>query len=770
MITPFLPGPMNIAELRKQQRTKTGPVFPMSSYICAGTDYTSPEHPVPMPMFRRVFPVEAGLKKAELLINGLGLYEAHCNGKNITKGPLAPYRANPDHLVYFDRYDLTELLEPGVNVLAVLLGTGLQSSAHTNWKWSILPWRGPVQLAFSLALEYENGETVKIRSDSETKTAPSAIVFSDYHLGEYYDARLETPGWTEATFDDSRWQPVLKAPTPRGKPTFCEAEPIACFEELAPVSVTPLEGGYLYDFGVNFTGVCRLSITGEPGQKLVLQHFERLVDGKPFWNEIRHRDLRVQEDEYICRGGGTETWMPKFTYHGFRYVLVHGLREEQATPSLLRYVVQHSDLAPVGSFHCDNETVNRLQGNVLRADWSNFFYFPTDCPQREKHGWTADAALSAEQMLYNFDPVNSWREWLRNIYLAMTPEGGLPGIIPTGGTTYDWGNGPAWDQVIAELPYQAYRLRGDRKIVEEAAVPLMRYLTYLTTRRREDGLICFGLGDWCDVDAPQLFCSTPLVVTDSIMAVDIARKAAFLFGELGQDSFRRFALEFAASMTADIRRELIDHTACRVYGDTQTTQAMALYYGMFTDEEFEPAMEHLLDLIHRKNDHFATGVLGARVLFRLLAEHGYAELALNMIIREDPPSYGYLLTQDVTALWEEMAPATPPRGDDNHHFWGDISAWFYRYLGGIRPNPEGSNVHRLDIAPCFVRQVSSVSADYRMPCGQVRVSWQRRGDSVLLSLSVPSEAVGEILLSRGARFADGSDKKPLQSGEYTIFL
>jgi len=524
MITPFLPGPMNIAELKKQQRRPTGPSFPVNSYIRAGEDFTSPDHPVPAPMFRKTFTVWGPLRKAELLINGLGLYEAYCNGLNITKGPLAPYRANPDHLVYFDRYDLTEQLRPGINVLAVLLGTGLQSSAHTNWSWSRLPWRGPVQLAFSLTLEYENGETETVKSDELTRTAPSPIVFNDYHLGEYYDARLEIPGWTEADFDDTLWQFAQKAPTPRGTPTFCEAEPIGCFEEMAPVSVTPMEGGWLYDFGVNFTGVCRLSITGEPGQKLVLQHFECLVDGKPYWKEIRHKSLRVQEDEYICRGGGEETWMPKFTYHGFRYVLVLGLREEQATESLLRYVVMHSDLPVTGSFSCDNEIVNRLQANVLRADWSNFFYFPTDCPQREKHGWTADASLSAEQMLCNFDPVNSWREWLRNIYRAMTPEGGLPGIIPTGGTTYDWGNGPAWDHVLAELPYQAYRYRGDRRIVEEAAIPLMRYLVYLTTRRREDGLICFGLGDWCDVDAPVMVCNTPLLVTDSIMSVDIARK------------------------------------------------------------------------------------------------------------------------------------------------------------------------------------------------------------------------------------------------------
>ena len=769
MMTPFKPDPVNIKELSRRRKVQSDLNFPMESYICAGRDYTTLQHPVPAPMFRRTFSVAQKLKKAELLVNGLGLYEAYCNGENITKGPLAPYRANPDHWIYFDRYDLTNRLLPGENVLAFLLGTGLQSSVHPNWRWSVLPWRGPVQLAFRLTLEYENGEMATVVSDSKTKTAPSAIVFNDYHLGEYYDARLEIPGWTETDFDDSLWQPSLPAPKPRGNATLCKAEPIGYFEELSPIAITPFEDGYIYDFGINYTGVCRLSFSGESGQEIILQHFERLVDGRPYWDQIGYHGQPIQVDSYICRGNGPETWMPKFTYHGFRYALVRGIRAHQATASLLRFVVMHSDLPEIGSFSCDNQMVNQLQENVVRADWSNFFYFPTDCPQREKHGWTGDAALSAEQMLYNFDPVNSWKEWLRNIYRAMTPEGGLPGIIPTGGTTYDWGNGPAWDCVIAELPYQAYRYRGDLEIVKEAAIPLMRYLTYLTTKRQENGLICFGLGDWCDADAPQLFCNTPLVVTDSIICVDIARKAAFLFELLGHNSFCRFALEFAESMTKDIRRELLDLDHFRVYGDTQTAQAMAMYYGIFTEDEFDGAMAHLLELIHDKNDHFATGILGARVLFRLLAEHGYAELALKMITREDPPSYGFMVRQGATALWEEFDGSMPPRGDDNHHCWGDISAWFYRYLGGIRPNPTGKDINRVDLAPCFVSPVNSVDVRYRMCAGCVQTSWQRIGNEIALKLEVPTQATGNILLPEGYHFSDGSTQKPLCSGMYRIF-
>jgi len=760
--------PINIKELSRQSRDNSGPVFPMNHFIQAGDTYTTPDNFVPAPYFRRVFSVEKGLISAKLLVTGLGLYEAYCNAENITKGPLAPYRSNPDHLVYFDCYDLVGKLKPGKNVMAFLVGVGLQSSVHPKWRWSELPWRSSVQIAFSLTLGYESGEKVIIRSDTETKTNPSPIYFNDYHLGEYYDARQELPGWNAVEFDDSDWKYAQKAPKPRGEPRLCEAEPIGYFQELEPKEIIPYENGFIYDFGINTSGVCRLCVSGTPGQKIVLQHFERMLDGKPFWDMISVRGLRLQEDEYICGGNDVETWMPKFTYHGFRYVLVTGITHQQATRTLLRYIVMHSDLKITGSFSCDNDMINRLQSATVCADWSNFFYFPTDCPHREKHGWTADASLSAEQMLCNFDPINSWRQWLQCVYRAMTPEGKLPGIIPTGGTNYDWGNGPAWDGVIAELPYQAYRYRGNIQIVREAEIPLMRYLIYLTTKQREDGLICFGLGDWCDVDAEELFCNTPLIVTDSILSVDIARKAAYLFGVLGRESFQQFAEDFADRLTAAIRRELIDHENYYVYGDTQSTQAMAMYYGMFTPEEFDGAMTHLLELIREKDGHFATGVLGGRVLFRLLAENGYAELACNMIIREDPPSYGNLICRGATALWEEFNAQDPPRGDENHHFWGDISAWFYRYLGGIRPNPDCNDVNRLDIVPCFVKQVNRVAAQYRMPAGEVSVTWERQQSGIMLILQAPKDAVGTIILPAKYSFDSNKNTLPLQSGVYWI--
>lgn len=206
---------------------------------------------------------------------------------------------------------------------------------------------------------------------------------------------------------------------------------------------------------------------------------------------------------YICKGEGEETYTPSFTYHGFQYVLVTGITPEQATSDLLTYVVMNSDLKERGGFTCSDPTVNTLQELTRRSDLANFYYFPTDCPQREKNGWTADAALSSEHLLLNLSPETSYREWMRNICKAMDDRGALPGIVPTGGWGFHWGNGPAWDNVLLYLPYFVYLYRGDKTILEESAASILRYLHYLTTRVNEEGLIKIGLGDWVSAGPGQ---------------------------------------------------------------------------------------------------------------------------------------------------------------------------------------------------------------------------------------------------------------------------
>lgn len=738
--------------------------FPMY-FIRNSEKYCKPNDFVPAPYFRKSFLIEnINIKKATLLICGLGFYEVYINGTDITKGYLAPYRSNHDHYIYFDRYDISDKLIAGKNVLGALLGNGFQNPMVETWRFSETVWRGAPILSFLLEVEYCDGTVQQVISDTETKTADSPILLNDIHLGEYYDARLEIEDWNAINFDDSNWKNSEIAPRPHGSPRLCQVEPIVKRGEIKPVSITECDGGYIYDFGANDAGVCKLSINGEVGQKILLQHFEKLVCGKPFFNNIKFKpEQRFQEDEYICSGKGLETHIPRFTYHGFRYVYVTGINSQQATNDLLTFVVMSSDIKQTGYFECSDVTVNKIQAATVRSDISNFYYFPTDCPQREKNGWTADASLSIEQMLLNFAPENSLKEWLINIYRSIDEQGRVPGIIPNSGWGYDKLNGPAWDSVIVNLPYYIYIYRGDKSVFEDLKAPFMRYLTNLYSLLNEDDLVEYGLGDWCQVDTKtEDAFDTPAVVTNSIMTVDIAEKAAFIYEVLGLNEQKEYAQKLAVRVKNALRAKLCDTDNAIALCQTQTAQAMGIYYNIFSSKEQPEAVENLIKLIKENDGFMKVGVLGGRVIFRVLAENGYADLAYNMITRPEFPSYANWIERGATTLWELFTLDDTAKGSLNHHFWGDVSAWFYTYLAGIRINPNKSNPNNIIISPCFVKKLNFVKAKCELPCGSLTVKWERAEDKIKLTVSAPQEATVKLILN------DGRLEKNTASGEYII--
>lgn len=747
--------------------------FPQA-FISAGAEYADIGHFVPAPFFRKKFTAEK-TETAEIIIGAAGFYRLFLNGKDITKGFLAPYISNPDDIIYYDRYDVSGLINEGENIIAVLLGNGLQNnSGGAIWDFDKAPWRGAPSFALRLNMNDSDGNTTAIESDESFKVCDSPILFDDYRCGEYYDARLEISDFHTVDFDDSGFKNAVRTSAPRGKKRLCTADPVRIYGELKPVSVTRAENGWLYDFGENNTGVCRLSVNAKAGQKITLRYGEWLKDGKLCLDNIRfsqQSDLQkdfVQKSEYICKDGN-QTHTPSFIYNGFRYVMAEGITEEQANADLLTYLKISSLPDCAGEFACSDEVINKIQEAAVRSDISNFNYFPTDCPQREKNGWTADASLSAEQMLLNLYPEKCYKEWMRSIYKALSDNGQLPGIIPTGGWGYHWGNGPAWDNVIINLPYFTYIYRGDKEILEELSTPLMRYLNYLFSRLGKDGIMEIGLGDWCPPGVKEDAFKTPLAVTDTILTYDIAVKSAFVYEVLGQVPQRQFALSLAEKVKAAFREKLFNKETGKIKGGTQTGQAMAIYYGLLTEEEKPKALKLLIKYIDDENGHFYTGVLGGRVLYRVLAENGYVDLAYNMVVRPDYPSYGNWIKRGATTLWEGFYPDGGRVLSLNHHFWGDISAWFYTYLAGIKINPTGRDVTNVDIAPLFPEKLNSVCAHYDTPNGKIAINWERTDEnSFILKITAAEKLHGKILLPEGFTFEDGTHEAELKSGEFAI--
>ena len=730
--------------------------FP-DKFIAATKEFTTKEKHIPAPYFRKKFHFTKGAT-AEIRICGLGFYELFINGINVTKGRLAPYITNPDQALYYDDYDVTQYLVDGENVIGVWLGNGMQNNPYGDiWNFDKAAFRSAPKFAMAF---YKDGE-IAFESDESFLVKPSPIVFDDFRTGEHYDARLEIQGWNTLDLDDGDWQNAICAITPTGKKKVVEAEPILVQQEIAPISVkrTP-SGKYLYDFGINFTGVCRLKIKGTRGQEIRLTHGEIVLDGELDLRNVMNSDAELCDgynhcDWYTLKGEGVETYMPRFTYHGFQYVEVQGITEEQATLDLLTFEVMYSNVKKRGEFLCSDMVANAIQESTQRSDLSNLFYIPTDCPHREKNGWTGDIALSAEQMLVNFTVEKTLEDWLFSVRNAQDDRGAIPGIVPTGGWGFEWGAGPNWDDALFELPYQTYRYTGDAKIIKDNLAAMKNYLRYMETKKNEEGLFDYGLGDWAQPKSNFQF-TTPTEITDSIKCVDICNKATKMAKLVGDEEMVEYTQSLAKEIREAIQKKYIKDGKMTI--TEQTALSYALYYEI--SKENEAALkEQLLERIAQDNEVFTTGVLGARVLFRVLADIGKANLAYKLIVQNRYPSYGYNVIRGARTLVEQFYPLSQrgwEREDGqkydslNHHFWGDVSAWFLLRVVGIQINPDFYYPDRVEIAPNFIDVLAFAQGKIEHRKGEIFSRWERvDGGAINLIIVIPQGVEGVLRLPTG---------------------
>lgn len=762
-------------------------------FFCECRERSTYQTHVAAPLFRRAFSVGPEDAQCEILLAGLGFYDLFVNGQKVTKGYLAPYIANPDHFVYYDLYNISCYLHPGENVVGIMLGDSFQNGKTRVWDFVDNPFNAAPKLALRLTLT--QGGRSQTWGAGDFRCAKGPVWFNDLRSGVFYDKRKEPKGWAEpGFFEDGAWHAPLAAEPPRGEPRLCAAEPIALVKELAPVRIAKSrlapyvprpdvlegdanrgaqeppparEGGYLYDFGENNAGIFRLRIHGKPGQRIDIQCVEQLLDGAADYGNINfYPDGYAQRDIYIVGSEEEEVFEPMFTYHGFRYLYVSGIEESQATPGLLTYLVLHSDLEERGGFRCSDEISNAICEAVKRSDCSNFYYFPTDCPHREKNGWTGDAQVSAEHMILTLGAENSWQEWLHNIRRAQDASGRLPGIVPTGTWGYDWGSGPAWDRVLFELPYMVYKYRGRTDLILENAHAMLRYLEYISRRRDAKGIIAVGLGDWSPVGRATRAYQAPLGFTDSVMVYQMCRNAAEMFAAVGLPLHEAFARQLGMELRRAVRAQYLDLSVMLAKGDCQSAQAMGLFYDIFDPGERPEAFRQLLRILRRDGEKLTCGFLGTRVLFHVLAQNGEAELAWQMITGPEYPSYGYGIRCGATTLPEQFLPKeTRRRVSQNHHYLGDVLQWYMRYPGGLRVVDHQT----VEIRPCFLTELDFAEASHHLPDGWVRVLWKREGPEILLTVVCPASVSCTIRLDGPHAFAESGDRyAQAQTGTYRI--
>ena len=707
-----------------------------------------------LPIFRKSLTIEKPVKRALLYASGLGQDEVRLNGHKVGDDELTPGWSEYHKTVYYDSYDVTGMLHGGENALGILLGNGMYRVLHTEGRYTkFVGTYGSPKCALLLHIEFAGGKSIEISTDSSWKTISGPITFSSTYGGEDFDARREPQGWDRPGFDDAAWHNAVLVDGPGGKLQPEQPTPIRVMHVYSSVKQThPNSQVTVYDLGQNFAGWPEITAVGPAGAQV------KLIPG-----ELLNKDGTVSQRSsgspqwfsYTLRGTGNETWHPRFSYYGFRYVQAETSTPANASGGVrilsLRGDAVHSSAAAVGSFASSDDLLNRIHTLILRAIENNSESLFTDCPHREKLGWLEETHLLAPSMLYDFDFARLYAATARNIADAQTSDGPNAGRVPEIAPQYvifgvDGGifdDSPEWGSAAVLAPWYVYQRTGDLRFLAAQLDVMRKYTAYLATRA-QDGIIAYGLGDWCDI-GPGESCfsklTTPGVTATAIYYQDL-RVLEQATAVLGRDNESRDYVRQAEKVRGQFNARFFDATHHRYDKGSQAAQAMPLVLGLVPDNEREAVLGSLVQDIRAHNNHVTAGDIGYHYLVDALLEGGRSDVLLDMLERTDSPGYGYQLAQGATSLTEAWD-ANPDSSQD-HFMLGHVEEWFYRGLGGINIDFSQKGEARLVVRPEVVGKLVWVNTGYQSTMGLVESNWRRGADGTVYDFTIPTNSNATI--------------------------
>ncbi|WP_083421780.1 alpha-L-rhamnosidase [Arsenicibacter rosenii] len=723
----------------------------------------------PAPYFRKGFTVTKKIRSARAYIAAGGLYELYINGEKTGNHRLDPMYTRFDRRTLYVTYDVTKQLQTGKNAIGVLLGNGWYNHQSTAvWYFHQAPWRARPTFCLDLRITYDDGTTETIASGKDWKTALSPVIFNSIYTAEHYDARLEQPGWNTASFDDATWKNVLLRAAPSTNVVAQAMHPVRNVEAIPARQMRRInDTTVVFDLGRTISGVSQFRVSGPAGTVIRLKHGERvyptgLVDMSNIDVHYRPTDKSdpFQTDIFILNGKGDEQFMPHFNYKGFQYVEVTSNKPLTLSEKNLTGYFMHSDVPPAGLVSSSSETINKLWWATNNSYLSNLFGYPTDCPQREKNGWTGDAHIAVETGLYGFDGITIYEKWLADHRDEQQPNGVLPSIIPTGGWGYEWGNGPDWTSTITLIPWNVYLFYGDSKILADNYEAMKRYVDRITAIS-PNGLTTWGLGDWVPVKSktPVEFTSSVYYFTDA----SIVAKAAKILGK--QADF--VAYTALANKIKNAVNAKYYHPETGLYGQgVQTELSVPLHWGIVPDDQKSKVAANLAKRVQADNTHLDVGLLGTKSILNALSENGYADIAYQVASQETYPSWGWWIKNGATTLYENWPIDAKSDISMNHIMFGEIGAWLYKAPGGIKPDPEQPGFRNILLEPHFVKGLNQFEAAHEGPNGLIKSAWSRGSDGITYSVVVPanSGATLTLHLSPGQQlWENGQVVKPLQT-------
>lgn len=737
--------------------------------------------PAPAPLLRKGFKLTRPIQRARIYVSALGYHELRLNGSKVGDGLLDPGWTSYDQRVPYVTHDVTTLLHQGDNALGVMLGNGwfnplpLRLWGHLNLREHLAG--GRPRVIVQLHIECADGSRVQVVTDESWRTADGPITNNNVYLGEVYDARKEVAGWDAPGFDDHTWRAAAVESAPRGALRAQAEPPIRITEELPALTVAePGPGVFVYDFGQNFTGLARLRLRVPAGTKIVMRYGELLhPDGSlnpmtSVCGQIKSKgDQSVggpgapkvawQSDTYIAKGGGVESYTPRFTFHGFRYLELSGL-PAAPPPTALTGLRIHSAVADAGSFTCSNERFNRIQQMCRRTFVSNLIGVQSDCPHRERFGYGGDIVATSEALLYNFDMATFYRKTVRDWADSARPDGMLTDTAPFVGIDYC---GIGWAMAHPLLLEQLYRYHGDRRLMEEQYETARRWLL-LVAGRNPQGIVQDGLGDHESL-VPKV--QPPLVTALYFQSATLLAGMARTLGR--DDDATRFS-ELAGQIRLAYQREFLDPKTGVAGPGTQTSQAFALYSGLVPAALRPLALAQLVEDIRGKHKgHLTTGIFGTKFMLETLSNEGQAALAFDIANQPDFPGWGWMLENGATTLWEHWA-GSDNTFSNNHPMFGSISQWFFNCPGGIRPAADAVGFDKILIAPQPVGDLQWVNATYQSARGPVTCEWKKTGGQFELHVAVPVGATASVAVPAKDAAGVTEGGKPAGAAEGVKFL
>ncbi|MDB6169900.1 MAG: alpha-L-rhamnosidase [Verrucomicrobia bacterium] len=734
-----------------------------------------PETGAPSPYLRTIFNLGKKLASARLYATALGLYEFHLNGQRVGRDVFTPGWTDYRKRVQYQVYDVTSLLRPGANAAGAILGDGWYCG-HLGWRERNYYGEQP-QLLAQLVLTFADGTSQVIATDETWKTAFGPVVESDMIHGEAYDARRELRGWDEPGYDDSAWLPVVPFADPGIAISPMIGPPVRATQELKPIAPPVKHESWpspvwIFDLGQNMVGRARLHVRGKPGQVIRLRFAEVLnKDGTLYTENLR---AARQTDHYVLRGDPRgETWEPRFTFHGFRYVEVYG-HPDTLLPDAITGIVLHSDTPRTGTFSCSDSLVNQLQSNIDWGQRGNFLEVPTDCPQRnERLGWMGDAQVFSRTAAWNREVAAFFNKWQRDIADAQGAEGEMPSVAPhIEGVGPD--GGPAWADAAVICPWTMYLCYGDRALLAEHFESLVRFIGYMEAKAKDlvrshpDTKVWHGYGDWLALDGSgNVFGNTPKDLIGTAMFAYSTTLVAKMARVLGRPKEAARHERLAERIRRAYRKRFLTDDGVAT-GLTQTSYVLTLQFDLAPEALRPKLLAELVRDIEQRGNKLTTGFVGASYLPHVLSRFGRTDIAYKLLHQKAWPSWLYAVTQGATTIWERWDGWTKENGFQdkgmnsfNHYAYGAIGSWLYAVVAGIDLDPARPAYKHILLNPRPGGELTSARGTLQSLHGEILSSWKLRDGRFEWEVIVPpnTTATARFPVSKGTRIREGA--KPL---------